>query len=467
MAAISAGRLAGMASRVLGRGGGTAVAGLIANNVDPHLAQRLAAQLAHGSAIVTGTNGKTTTSSMLVAIARAAGVGTLANASGSNLMRGITSALIDASSLSGNLRDADRLGVLEVDEATVPEAALALAPRVIVFTNLFRDQLDRYGEVDTVAQIWRAAVRKLPESTTLVLNVDDPAVASLAADARGPVLTYGIEDTSVASDAELGLDHAADYRFCLACGSELEYSAAFYGHIGHWRCPSCDRARPTPDLGATRVELKSHSSRVTLEHAGEQIDFELPLAGLYNVQNALAAAATAIALELPSDAIASALGSFEPAFGRQERFDIDGREVVVFLAKNPTGLNQVLRTITTRPDGARHFLLFLNDDIADGRDISWIWDADYELIATDPGGVAVAVTVSGSRAEELALRLKYADLTPAPTVIRETASALAAALEATPRGETLYIIPTYTAMLDVRELLAKRASKRPFWEQAS
>ena len=206
---------------------------------------------------------------------------------------------------------------------------------------------------------------------------------------------------------------------------------------------------------------------MTLEHAGEQIDFELPLAGLYNVQNALAAAASAIALGLPHDAIASALGTYEPAFGRQERFDIDGREVVVFLAKNPTGLNQVLRTITTRPDGARHFLLFLNDDIADGRDISWIWDADYELIASDAFGVAVAVTVSGSRAEELALRLKYADLTPTPTVIRETASALAAALEATPPGETLYIIPTYTAMLDVRELLAKRASKRPFWEQAS
>ena len=464
VAAISAGRLAGMASRLLGRGGGTAVAGLVANNIDPHLAQRLAAQLANGSAIVTGTNGKTTTSSMLVAIARAAGLGTLANPSGSNLMRGITSALIDASSLFGNLRDADRLGVLEVDEATVPEAAMALAPRVVVFTNLFRDQLDRYGEVDTVAQLWRAAVAQLPETTTIVLNVDDPAVASLAADAPGPVLTFGIEDTSVASEAELGLEHAADYRFCLACGSELEYSAAFYGHIGHWRCPSCGRGRPAPDLSATRVELQSNGSRMTLQRAGEQFEVELPLAGLYNVQNTLAAAAAAIALDLPNDAIASALGSFQPAFGRQERFDVDGREVVVFLAKNPTGLNQVLRTITGDAGVALHVLFFLNDGIADGRDISWIWDADYELIATDPE--RVAVTVSGTRAEELALRLKYAGL-GATTLVRDTASALAAAIESTPQGETLYVIPTYTAMLEVRELLARRARKRPFWEQAS
>ena len=469
IAAINAGRLAGMASRVLGRGGGTAVAGLVANSVDPQLAQHLARQLAHGTAIVTGTNGKTTTSSMLVDIARAAGLSTLANASGSNLMRGISSALIDESGLTGSLRDPDRLGVLEVDEATVPEAALALEPRVIVFTNLFRDQLDRYGEVDTVAQLWRTAVRKLPESTTLVLNVDDPAVASLASDARGPVLTFGIEDTSVASDAELGLDHAADYRFCITCGSELEYAAAFYGHIGHWRCPSCGRARPAPDLTATSVEMLAHSSRVTLQQAGDQLDFELPLVGLYNVQNALAAVASAVTLGLPYDAIKRALGSFQPAFGRQERFDVDGREVLVFLAKNPTGLNQVLRTISsdasgaTRPEGARHFLFFLNDGIADGRDISWIWDADYELIAED----ARSVVVSGTRAEELALRLKYADLAATPALVRDTATALAAAITATPQGETLHIIPTYTAMLDVREQLARRASKRPFWEQAS
>ena len=462
VAAISAGKLAGMASRLSGRGGGTAIAGLVANGIDANLVQHLGRQLGQGSAIVTGTNGKTTTSSMLVAIAREANVPTLANPSGSNLMRGVATALIGEASFLGNLRDPDRVGVFEVDEATVPEAAQALDPRVIVFTNLFRDQLDRYGEVDTVAQLWRDAVRKLPESTTLVLNTDDPAITSLAADARGPVLTYGIEDTSIASDAELGLEHASDYRFCISCGGELTYDAAFYGHIGHWRCPSCGRARPTPDVRATSVKLLPDRSVITLEHAGETTEVELPLAGLYNVQNALAAAAGALALKLPLAAIGTALAAVEPAFGRQERFDIDGREVFVFLAKNPTGLNQVLRTITARPEGASHFLIFLNDGIADGRDISWIWDADYELIASNAQSVAV---VSGTRAEELALRLKYADV--GSSIERDTASALAAAVESTPQGETLFVIPTYTAMLEVRELLARRASKRPFWEQAS
>jgi len=458
--AIGAGKLTGAASRLFGRGGGTAIAGLTALRIEPGLVATLAAHIERGSVLVTGTNGKTTTTSMLDAIAREAGTGTFTNPSGSNLMRGIATALAGEAGLTGDLRNPDRLGVFEVDEATVPEAARALAPRTVVFTNLFRDQLDRYGEVDTVAEIWRAALRELPDTTAIVLNVDDPAVASLAEDARGPVVGYGVEDTNVASDAELGLDHAADYRFCIGCGAELAYDAAFYGHVGHWRCGACGRARPVPDVAATSVRLTPQHSTVTLTHNGHDLTVALPLAGLYNVQNALAAATAAFALGFEADAIGRALIAFAPAFGRQERFDVDGREVIVYLAKNPTGLNQVLRTITTDnlPD---YFLMFLNDGIQDGRDISWIWDADYELLRAETR----SVVVSGTRAEELVLRLKYADI--AATLERDTERALAAALESTPRGETLYVIPTYTAMLDVRELLARRASKRPFWEAAS
>ena len=187
---------------------------------------------------------------------------------------------------------------------------------------------------------------------------------------------------------------------------------------------------------------------------------ELPLAGLYNVENALAATAGAVALGLPLDAIERALRSIQPAFGRQERFQIDGREVVILLGKNPTGLNQVLRTITAN-SGGLHLLFFLNDGIADGRDISWIWDSDYELIAER----AQSVVVSGTRVGELALRLKYADLAVEPQVATGTTAALDAALAQTPPGETLYIVPTYTAMLEVRELLAKRGKRRPFWEE--
>lgn len=471
-AAIVAGRLAGAASRALRRGGGTAVAGLIAQQVDPRLAERLARQLGHGCAVVTGTNGKTTTARMLAAVAQHAGLRPLANPSGSNLMRGVATALLGATDLLGRLRDAEqRIGVFEVDEATVPEAAAALRPRAIVFTNLFRDQLDRYGEVDAVAALWRHTVQELPPETTIVLNADDPAVASLADAATGPVLTYGIEDTS-ASGGDERIEHASDYRFCLSCGAELSYKAAFFGHIGHWRCPSCGRSRPEPDVRATCVEPRTE--RLTrLALATPQGDpstalrtglrLELPLAGLYNVENALAATAGALALGLPLPSVEAALRSVRAAFGRQERFELDGREVLVLLGKNPTGLNQVLRTIsaTDRTAAGLHLLLFLNDGIADGRDISWIWDADYEVIADR----TASAVVSGTRAEELALRLKYADFRVEPQVIGHAQAALDAALSQTPAGQTLYVIPTYTAMLKVRELLAKRGKRAHFWEE--
>jgi UDP-N-acetylmuramyl tripeptide synthase len=471
-AAITIGRLAGVASRTARRGGGTAVAGLIAQQIDPRLAGRLAAQLGHGCAVVTGTNGKTTTARMLAAIAGEAGLRTLANPSGSNLMRGVATALLSATDPFGRVRDAaDRLGVFEVDEATLPEAAAVLRPRAIVFTNLFRDQLDRYGEVDTVARLWQRTVEGLTDETTLVLNTDDPAVASLTSSTKARVLTFGIDDTRVAEER---LEHASDYRFCLSCGEELAYTAAFFGHVGHWRCPSCGRARPAPDVRATCVEFASERlTRLTIAtHQGDPstalragLHIELPLAGLYNAENALAAAAGSIALGLPPAAIERALSSFRAAFGRQERFELDGRTVLVLLGKNPTGVNQVLRTITfahpPQADGL-HLLLFLNDGIADGRDISWIWDADYELIADR----VASVVVSGTRAEELALRLKYADLRVEPQIVHDAQRALDAALTQTPPGETLYVVPTYTAMLEIRELLARRGQRPHFWEES-
>ena len=459
--AVAAGRLTGAASRAARRGGGTAVAGLVALHVDPRLPERLAAELGHGSVIVTGTNGKTTTARMLAAIAEQAGLRPVANTSGSNLMRGVATALLDATDPLGRIRGAaGRLGVFEVDEATLPAAVRALRPRAVVFTNLFRDQLDRYGEVDTVASLWREALAELDEETTVVLGVDDPAIASLATAAPGPVVTFGIEDTR---DADDRVEHAADYRFCLSCGEELSYEAAFYGHLGHWRCPACERARPAPDVRATCVTRQAgRSTRLALATPAGEVRLDLPLAGLYNVENALAATAGALALGLPLDAVEPALGSFRAAFGRQERFEVEGREVLVLLAKNPTGLNQVLRTIAEQPGGdGLSLLLFLNDGIADGRDISWIWDSDYELIAAQ----ASSVVVSGTRADELALRLKYADLAIEPVVHADTGVALDAALSRTAAGATLYVVPTYTAMLEVRELLARRGRVAPYWEQ--
>ncbi len=456
--AVVAGKAAGAASRRLRRGGGTAIAGLVAQRLDPALVAHLAAQLGHGSVLITGTNGKTTTARMVSAIAREAGLRPLPNPSGSNLMRGVATALVEAAS-GGRVRSAaERLGVFEVDEAVLPHAAAAVRPRAVAFTNLFRDQLDRYGEVDSVADLWRRAVGGLPPSAAVVLNADDPAVASLAPAAPGPVLLYGVDDASVSQEAP---EHASDFRWCLACGGELAYHAAFYGHVGHWHCPACGSARPAPDVRATHVELRpSGGTALSLATPAGEFSLELPLAGLYNVYNALAAVACSLALEAPLEVAVKALSGLSAAFGRQEVFDVEGRRVEVLLGKNPTGLNEVLRTIAAR-EGAKHLLLFLNDGIADGRDVSWIWDADYEIMA----GRTASLMAAGTRAEDLALRLKYAGFgSQLPTVSR-TDQALSMALAATPEGETLYVVPTYTAMLEVRELLARRGRRPHYWEE--
>ncbi|MBI5289672.1 MAG: DUF1727 domain-containing protein [Chloroflexi bacterium] len=466
--AILAGKAAGTASRLLGRGGGTAIAGVVALGVDQGLVRTLSRQAAAGAIAVTGTNGKTTTSLMLNRVAAAAGLRPLHNRSGSNMMRGVAAMLVDEASISGSIADAARrLAILEVDEATLPEITREVRPRVIVFTNLFRDQLDRYGEVDTVARSWRSALRgqgtgdrgqPQEEPPTIVLNADDPAVAHLGRGYGGPVLYYGVEDASAGGDV---VEHASDFRTCLECGADLAYSVTFYGHVGHWRCASCGNARPSADVRLTRVTARGDATEMAVATAGGELDILLPLTGLYNAYNALAAVAGATALGLPSEAIVSALAEFSAAFGRQERFQLDGRDVQVLLGKNPTGLNQVLRAVAARP-GRKRLLFFLNDGIADGRDISWIWDTDYEVVQPQTEWALAA----GTRAEDLALRLKYAGFGEYVEIERDAATALRRAIEATPAGETLYVLPTYTAMLEVREIIAKRAGEGHFWEGA-
>ncbi len=457
-AAIAAGKLAGIASRAFGRGGGTALPGVLAERINPRLVERLAAQLGHGSVMVTGTNGKTTTAHMLSSVAAKAGYLPLHNRSGSNLMRGVATALLDKAGPLGRLSQAERrLGIFEVDEATLPEAVAAVRPRVLIFTNLFRDQLDRYGEVDSIAARWRDALRAAPESTTVVLNADDPSVAALEASAHGHVVSYGIDDRAPALAAP---EHAADSRWCPDCGGEYRYDLLFYGHVGHWRCPGCDKRRREPDVRATNVRLEAGATRLSVATPRGNVGLSLRLSGLYNAYNALAALAGGLALGIDPAVVCEGIEAVAAAFGRQERFQIDGRRVQVFLGKNPAGLNQVLRTIAALP-GEKRLLLLLNDDIADGRDVSWIWDADFELLA----GKAVWTAASGRRAEDIALRLKYAGFPPDLPVVGSAEEALKLALRNTPAGGDLYVLPTYTAMLEVRALLAKRGGVAPYWEE--
>lgn len=456
-AAVVAARTAAGLSRRFRAGGGTAFPGLIAERIDPGIVRDLASKLGAGSVLVTGTNGKTTTTRLLRSVVQAAGLRTVANREGSNMMRGVAAALAEASTWDGRLRQARKaIGVFEVDEATMPLVADAVRPRAVVFTNLFRDQLDRYGEVETVAGVWRRAISGFPPGVTLALNADDPSVASLREGARGPVITFGLDDTSLAAGE---IEHAADARWCPKCGAELEYDAVFYGHIGHWRCPAKDNARPNPEVACTSAATTDAGLDLAVRTPSGAIDVRLPLTGTYNVYNALAAAAAGVALGIEPAAIERGLASAGAAFGRQERFEIDGRTVHVLLAKNPAGANQSIRTIIAsgEPFG---LVALLNDNIADGRDISWIWDVDFELLA----GHLRSLTVSGVRAWDMALRLKYAGLGERPDVEHDTARALRSAIRRAPAGGSVYVLPTYTAMLEARNILGRWAGRGAFWE---
>ena len=457
MMAIGTAKLAAAASRYLRLGGGTAVPGIVAERIDPSLVRALASQLGAG-VLITGTNGKTTTARLLASAAGASGLKPVANRSGSNLMRGIGAALVQTANLSGRVQDGEsRLGLFEVDEATLPAAVANLRPDAILFTNLFRDQLDRYGEVSRLAEIWRTLVSRLDERTAVLLNADDPSVAGLADSARGSVVFFGLASSKVGSVQSL--EHAADARWCPSCRAELCYGSVSYGHLGEWRCSACKRERPNPQVEATRIEDVQGGMRISVSLPEGKFELELPLRGLYNAYNALAAVALSRELRLGTPSVQGGFATFTAAFGRQERLVFDGREVQVVLAKNPVGFNEVLRTITESQQEL-DIAFFLNDRIADGRDVSWIWDVDFEMLV----GRVRSLVVSGTRGEEMALRLKYADVAWDPPVVGNTEDALRRAIRATPIGRCLYVVPTYTAMLEVRRALARWTGQRGFWE---
>ncbi|HEX9989074.1 MAG TPA: Mur ligase family protein [Chloroflexia bacterium] len=476
VAAVNAGKASALATRLLGRGGGTALPGLVAQVVYPGVLRALTAQLPEGSFMVTGTNGKTTTSRMLASILEAAGLEPLHNRSGSNLERGLVSTVVGAATPLGGLPRDLRVGLFEVDEAAMPGALAAIRPKVALFNNLFRDQLDRYGEIDTIHSKWRAALPKLGAGSTIVLNADDPAIASLSMlpGLRGKVCTFGIDDPRHALDA---LPHAADSISCPRCNSRLDYSLILLGHLGHWRCPECGLARPQPDVVATQVTLNgTESSDVTLRTPAGEMRVTLKVPGLYNVYNGLAAVSAALSSGITPEHIKAGLERFTAAFGRIERVPIpgsDGKSLLMALVKNPVGFNEVLRMLLplearagTGATPSRHLLIIINDLIADGRDVSWLWDVDFEILAGSPELVG-SVYVSGIRASDMAVRLKYAGIDPSRIEVEgEMGEALDAAVRALPPGQTLYVLPTYTAMLAFRKLLHGRGwVQSQFWEQ--
>jgi UDP-N-acetylmuramyl tripeptide synthase len=449
-------RAVGAVSRLRG-GGASSAPGKVLVRLDPGAIEALGARLPRGSVLVSATNGKTTIAAILAAILERAGVSLVNNQSGANMAGGIASTLLAAARPHGGI--AGELGLFEVDELWLDSLAAQLHPRLILLGNLFRDQLDRYGELETIADRWAAAVHTGPaREAALVLNADDPAIADLGRERDAPVLYFGIEDDSLALP---GMAHAADAKHCRRCGAPYVFDTIYLGHLGHYHCPSCGQTRPAPTVTATRVTLQGvHSARFNLHTPSGEAEVALSLPGLYNVYNALAAAALATTLEVGLPEIVAGLQATKAAFGRAETVRVGGREMRILLVKNPAGANEVLRTLALEP-GEHDLLGVLNDKIADGRDVSWIWDADFELLA----GRVRQATCSGSRAPELALRLKYAGIDPAR--IRVQVDLPSALHEAVADGSDppmpLYALPTYTAMLALRELLVARGEVSSAW----
>jgi UDP-N-acetylmuramyl tripeptide synthase len=451
-AKLAVSRTLGAASRASGRGGGTTLPGRVLLRLAPDAIARLGAGLDRGTTIISATNGKTTTAGMVAAMMEADGRHPVHNRAGSNMTWGVATALLE---------QRGREGLFEVDEAWLPQVAAQLDPATIVLGNLFRDQLDRYGEMEALADDWAATVAERAGRTGFVLNADDPLIADLGRDADGRrregVVYFGVEDVTQALPE---LQHAFDAKHCRRCGRPYAYERAFVGHLGHYSCPGCGAERPRPDVAATEIQLDGiDGSRVAVATPQGEIRLELPLPGLYNVYNALAAVATALQLGIPASCIAESLGAFKSAFGRVETIEVTGKAVSMFLIKNPVGANEVLRTL--RLEAGREPLdlwIGLNDRTADGRDISWIWDADFELLE----GAVRRVVCAGTRAPEMALRLKYSGWPPdAIEVVPEIEASLDRAVGAAPRR--LFALPTYTALLELRKVLSDRGLAPEFW----
>lgn len=436
LVAILFGKITLLVSKLLSLGAGGTWPGEVGLAVYPQLISRFSIQFKHGIIIVAGTNGKTTTSLMINQILHQAGFKTIHNATGANLLNGIASALIKNSNPVGRIK-AD-YGVFEVDENSLPLLVSNLKLKtldvniILVLLNLFRDQLDRYGEVDVIAEKWNSALQYLPLNSNIILNADDPLIAHLGTVVKSresrKIVYFGINDPK---QFIRKLEHATDSIFCLNCGGRLNYSGIYFSHLGIWKCGNCDEKRPQPDI----------------------FDFTSPLPGLYNQYNTLAAVSVGKALNIDEKKILQALQNFTPAFGRQEEFKVDAKRVKIFLSKNPAGFNTSLRTVLELKPNA--LLIMLNDQIPDGRDVSWIWDVDFETIPEN-----IKVVVSGDRTYDMALRIKYAmkqwDNGTIKKLIIEPKikQAVKKGLDEINQGQTLFILPTYSAMLEVRKILS-------------
>jgi len=439
--AIAAAKLSSGLIKLSGAGMGSSLPGKIACAIDPSLLSDLTTQLTQGCIAVSGTNGKSTTSGLLASVFRTAGYKTVHNRQGANLIAGITASLVESAQLTGQLQA--ELGILEVDEAALPVLTKQVLCKTIIVTNLFRDQLDRYGELDKTASLIVEGIKA--NNSTAVLNADDANVCNLPCPAAK--FYYGLNYDAAESNMNLTDELTVkEVAYCPHCGKEITYENQSSSVQG-WHCTNCTYARPNLDVYASDIELLSASSKFTLNYKQEQSSIVLPLPGLFNIYNALAAATAALTMGIDLQTVQKGLQVYQTLFGRSEKIKIQGRTIIIQLIKNPAGATQAIKSFL---DSKTHqAIIAINDNLADGRDISWLWDAQFELL----NQAQCQFVVGGQRAEDMVVRLKYAGVAGKNIDCQpELPAALKQALAQSPEDSTIWILPTYTALLELQHI---------------
>ncbi len=439
--AISAAKLSSYLIRLSGAGMASSLPGKIATTLSPSILSSFTKQLERGCVAITGTNGKSTTSGLLAAILPMAGYKIIHNRQGANLLAGITASLVDGADLDGSLEA--NFGLFEVDEAAFPKFAQQADIKIVVVTNFFRDQLDRYGELDTAARLITQGIQV--NKSMAILNADDANVCNLSCPAAK--IYYGLDYRGDHKNGNIQEWANREISYCPRCGHEIEYSEE---QKNVWHCSNCPYSRPDLDVYANQIELLPRSSKFLINHKDQSLPVDLPLPGLFNIYNAVAAGAAALSLGISLEIIQRGLQTYETLFGRSEKLTIRQRTVIIQLIKNPAGATQSLQSLFDL--NASQSMIVINDNLADGRDISWLWDAQFEILAR----LNPQCIVSGQRAPDMAIRLKYAGVDTSKIIVQpDLACALEQALNATPVGDTLWILPTYTALLQLQKILKR------------
>jgi UDP-N-acetylmuramyl tripeptide synthase len=453
--ALAAGKMAARATRLVGRGGGTAITGMVARRVDPNILDKLVRQSGVPVVAITGSNGKTTTARFTAALLRGEGIVVGHNSAGANLVQGVTSLAVSVANWRGHLPDG--VLVVEVDEGALPGVAPETVPRALLVTDLFRDQLDRFGEIYAVRDAIESVAGALPPEAALIVNADDPMVATLAEKREGRRVTFGL----ALRHSTDRITRAADTIRCPLCQADLKYRYVYLSHMGDYACPNCGFARPRPDVAVTAIEVPGlDRTRCRIRTPGGFLTVEIPQSGVHIAYDAAAAIAVLVGLDVSLEHAATSLASVGPAFGRLEKIDADGRTIVLAFAKNPTSYNTTLRALATEKE-PRQLLIAASNTLVDGEDFGWLWDVDFESMAPR---VERAV-VSGTRADELANRLHYAGVPSGRlTVIEDRRAALDDALGHLPTTGRLVVLSGYTPLIELRNEMRRQGWTGRYWD---